>query len=375
MISIANHLSEHKVSWDDAAQKAGMSAERLHQVAAGAEATLAEMRRIAKALRLPLSAMAEQSPSAEPIQILFRQTLGQQTATNRSSIEVISSQIRDALSLAKDMPIHTTWLDLFRDVQASETNADVLAQIFRRAFGQLEDTDPFPHLPKVLQDLGVFILFGKDPSVEGVSAIVEGHAFIIVGARTFRPRMLFTLAHELGHLIAHHDNRDQGYAMLDPEQDFEGMGRVPRKSEEKFADAFASALVLPRLGVLKAIKAIRHEMQATGPLGDIEILTLARFFNVGFEVAARRCEQLGLLPSPGARALYQRLVDDHGNPERRADELGLPPREEIQIESSPALIDAAVRRIQAGELSLGRAAELLNVPISLLCVANAVPVA
>ena len=59
MISIAEHLNSRQLSWDAAAERAGLSADRLRQVAGGAEASLGEMRRIAKALRVPLSALAE----------------------------------------------------------------------------------------------------------------------------------------------------------------------------------------------------------------------------------------------------------------------------------------------------------------------------
>ena len=159
--------------------------------------------------------------------------------------------------------------------------------------------------------------------------------------------------------------------MLDREEDFEGIPKAPRRADEKFADAFASCVLLPRHGVLRAMKAIRQEVKASGPLGDVEILWLSRFFNVSFEVAARRCEQLTLLPARGARALYQKLKDDFGNPERRADQLGLPQREEIEINPSPALLRAAAEKVRAGAMSIGRAAELLNVPVSALFVANA----
>lgn len=161
------------------------------------------------------------------------------------------------------------------------------------------------------------------------------------------------------------------YALLDNEKDFDDFSNTSRRAEEKFADEFACSLVLPRHGVLKALKAIRAQLKAAGPLGDVEILWLARFFGVSFEVAAKRCEQLTLLPARGARALYQKLTDDFGNPEKRAEQLGLPARENFEIDTSPALLHAATQRVRAGSLSVGRAAELLNVPVSALVAANA----
>lgn len=369
MISISEHLASRRLSWDVAAEKAGLSAERLRQVAGGAEASLGEMRRIAKALRVPLSSIVDEAP-AEPIKMLFRQTIDQRAAGVASSVEILSAQIRDALTLVEGLPENTGWLDLFRGLEARAEEAEKFANLFRKAYGGLDEAEPFLQLGRIVEEIGVYVLYCRDSTVEGVSAIVDGYAFILLGARGFKPRMLFTIAHEVGHLVARHDRRDASYAMLDNERDFDGFSNTPQKAEEKFADEFASALVLPRLGVLKALQAIRAQLKATGPLGDVEILWLSRFFGVSFEVAARRCETLALLPNRGARALYQRLKDDFGNPEKRAEQLGLPARENFDIDTSPALLQAAAQRVRAGSLSVGRAAELLNVPVSALVVAN-----
>lgn len=370
MISIPNHLHSRKLTAEKAAEKAGLSLERFAQVAAGAEATLGEMRGIAKALRVPLASLVDDEP-AEPIKMLFRQTLDQRELEVSSHVEIVSAQVRDALVIAQGLPSNTGWLDLFRGMEPQLEAAEEFAQLFRKAFAQLDDKDPFPHLPQVVHEVGVFLLYCRDSSIEGVSAIVDRYAMMILGARGFKPRMLFTIAHELGHLVARHDKRSGSYAHFDREIDFDGIPNSPRRSEEKFADAFGSALVLPRHGVLVAIKAIREQLGAKGPLGDIEICWLAHIFHVSFEVAARRCEQLELLPARGARAMYQKLQDDYRNPERRAAELGIPPRSEIVIDTSPALLRAAVTKVSAGEMSIGRAAELLNVPVSALFVANA----
>ncbi len=369
MNSISDHLSSRRLTVNTAAKNAGLSVERFQAVASGSEATLSEMRGIAKALRVPLSTLVDDAP-AEPIKVLFRQTLGQREFKVSTSVDVISEQIRDTLIIAEGLPKNTSWLDLFRGIKPTLEAAEGFAELFRKAFGQLDDQEPFDHLPRVAHELGIYLLYCRDSSVEGVSAIVAERAMILLGPRNFKPRMLFTIAHEVGHLVAHHDKRDDGYAMLDREADFNGIPKSSNREEEKFADAFASSLVLPRHGVLVAVKAIREQLKATGPLGDIEILWLAHLFNVSFEVAARRCEQLQLLPPRGARALYQRLMDDFTNPERRAEELGIPKRGEIEMDVSPSLLLAAVQKVRSGNLSIGRAAELLNVPVSKLFVAN-----
>lgn len=369
MTNIVGHLASKNLSVDSAAKKAGMTVERFQQIIGGAKASLGEVRSIAKALHVPVSSLMERTP-AEPIRMLFRQTLEQREAVEVAShVDVLSSQVRDALSVAQGLRGNLWWLDLFRGMEASPASAAEFASRFRSAYGELDDLDPFPELPTVLTNLGVILLFSRDPGVEGVSAIVEGHAFVIIGARTFKPRMLFTIAHELGHLVAHHDRRSQGYAHLDKEADWH---QAPRREEEKFADAFASALLLPQHGVLSALRAIRQQLGiAQQPLGAIEVAWIAHLFHVSFEVAARRFESLDLLQRSGARAFYQRIQDDFGNPEKFAKSLDIPPRPDLAIEASRNLLLAAAAKVRAGELSLGKASELLNVPVSALVVANA----
>jgi Zn-dependent peptidase ImmA (M78 family) len=368
-MNLGEHLASRKLALDTVAAKASIARERLSAIVSGADATLAEMRAIAKALRLPLASLVAQEP-AEPVKALFRRTLDQREAVS-SELEVISAQVRDALAIARGLPKNTAWLELFRGMVPQPDAAEEFAQLFRKAYAGLDDKEPFPRLPQVANELGVFVLFSRDSLIEGVSAIVEGYAMVIVGARTFMPRALFTMAHEFGHLVAHHDNRASGYAHFDREGDVESLPTTQVKDEERFADAFASALLLPRHGVLLAVKAIRQQLGAQGPLGDIEILWLAHLFSVSFEVAARRCEGLGLIPPRGSRALYQKLTENHSNPERRAAEVGIPDRLEIVIETSPTLLRAAAKKVKSGEVSLGRAAELLNVSIATLFVANA----
>ncbi|MBS0429939.1 MAG: ImmA/IrrE family metallo-endopeptidase [Proteobacteria bacterium] len=365
MTSIADHLASRKLSVEKAAEKAGMTSERLEQVLAGAEASLSEMRAVAKALRVPLSSLMDRE-AAEPIKMLFRQTLDQRAVEVSSHVDVLSGQVRDALAIARGMPSNLNWLEAFNGLEAKYEAAEIYAQRFRETFAALDDKEPFQHLSQALNELGVFVLFSRDSSIEGVSAIVDGYALMILGARRFKPRLLFTMGHELGHLVAHHDKKG-GYAHLDQVVDIdESHGR----SEERFADAFASALLLPRAGVLLTIQALREQFSIRGPLGDFEICWLAHIYGASFEVAAKRCEDMKLIPSRGARAFYQKILESHKNPEQWAQELGIPERPDIPVSPSTALLRAAALKVKAGEISVGRAAELLNVPVSSLYFAN-----
>ena len=123
--------------------------------------------------------------------------------------------------------------------------------------------------------------------------------------------------------------------------------------------AFASNLLLPKAGVGIALRKIReiHQIHQDA-VGDIEILYLGRLFGVSFQVSARRCEDLGLLPSGGALSLYEQIKKEFVNPEKRAEQLGLPPRPEIKFPTLPRqVLEGAIKKVRTGEVSIGRASE------------------
>jgi len=174
------------------------------------------------------------------------------------------------------------------------------------------------------------------------------------------------VAHELGHIVAHHTT-GINFAWFDPKYAFGGV-RQPRRQAERYADAFASNLLLPTAGVGIALKKIRdiHRIHQNS-VGDIEIVYLGRLFGVSFQVAARRCEDLELIPSGGAASLYEEIRKHHGSPEKRADQLGLPPRPDINFPILPRqVLEGAIKKVRAGEVSIGRAADSLRVPMELI---------
>jgi Zn-dependent peptidase ImmA (M78 family) len=214
-------------------------------------------------------------------------------------------------------------------------------------------------------------LFTLDtPNVDGASAFLDGQAFIFVSSR-FPPRMLFTLAHELGHLIASGPS-ERGFAVMDP------VGRTGKASRgrpvaELFADTFAGCLLLPAAGVGIALKKVRELLKvAADAIGDVELLYLSRIFGVSFQVAARRCEDLGLLPVGGAKSIYDFLRREFGSPEKRAELLHLPARPEVKFPVvSERLLRACIEKVRTGDLSLGRASMILGLSSSEIVAANA----
>jgi len=205
--------------------------------------------------------------------------------------------------------------------------------------------------------------------MEGASAFISGIPFVFV-SRRFPGRMLFTCAHELGHLLAHHEPNSE-FAIFDAE---EVIDHSNRSHEERFAHSFASALLLPRAGlgiVLNKVRTLAN-VPPDDAVGDIELLYASRIFGVSFEVAARRCEDLQLLPKGGARSLNEKLKEEYGSAEKRAESLHLPPRPEVSFQPVPnVLLSSVVKKIRGGELSVGRASMMLGLSIGDLLAANA----
>jgi Zn-dependent peptidase ImmA (M78 family) len=186
--------------------------------------------------------------------------------------------------------------------------------------------------------------------------------------------MLFTLAHEIGHLLSH-QSKDGEFAILDSEGETEDVFGKRYRHRENFANAFASSLLLPRAGIGVALKKIKELIKAApNQIGDVEISYLSRIFGVSFQVAARRCEDLGLLPPGGAFSLYNEICKIYGSPEKRADWIGLPPRPKIEFPAIPwKLLESAIDKIRSGDMSIGRASNVLNISIDRIMDLHAEP--
>jgi Zn-dependent peptidase ImmA (M78 family) len=333
---------------------------------------MSELRRLAGALKISFADLVPPSASFEKANILFRRTLQKVQASENDLVDHISRRVAYSLDLVSDSVLwQPSWLAEFPTGGETYTHAEQYAFRFRELFYSGDHVSPFLSLPKLLvEQLRVLVFLVNTSQLDGASAILGGIPFIFV-ARRFPARMLFTLAHELGHLIAHHDRND--FAVLDASnEDFDV--RRPKGTQERFAHAFASCLLMPQAGVGMVLQKVRAraEVPQDKPLGDIEISFVARIFGVSFAAAARRCEDLKLLPAGGAVSLNEQLRKKYGSAEKRGEDVGLPPRPEINFPRvSEPLLQSAIQKVRRGELSLGRASMVLGLSIPDLLLANA----
>jgi Zn-dependent peptidase ImmA (M78 family) len=348
MTKVGNFLRSLGLSSDEIAVKARLPSERVRSIIEGKEANLAELRALARALKVPLRSFAPDESSSE-IALLFRTS-----ASSRPDlgVETAASFVQAAISILPHRNSPPEWLSNFDFKEESYEEATRLAENFRFLFIPDRLDDPLYDLPNILVNLGGVILSRLESSrFEGASVVANGYAFVFVSPR-FVGRMLFTLAHEVGHLVAHH--RNERSVVFDLASQIGGTRRY-RSRSEAFVDAFASALLMPTRGVGIALREIRSSFHIESDvIGDVEILCLARLYGVSFEVAALRCEKLGLLPKGGAMSLADVLRENHGSPEKRADALRLPARPTISFPRvSQNLLSAAASKIEEGSVSLG----------------------
>lgn len=358
---------------DQIASKSRLPIERVRSILRGDDAPLAELRAISTGLRVPLKILATGKRSGEDdnsLGLLFRGAR-QGSPDYDVTVERVATFVEAALRVLPQRENIPAWLNEFAVKEESYQEAERLALLFRSKFFSDRLDDPADNLPTVLDAPGGVILGRlRFSQYEGVSLIAENYCFIFVSPR-FSGRMLFTLAHELGHIVAHHR---EGHAPL-----FErasNIGNFRRRSRsEGFVDAFASNLLLPDRGIARALQAIRdHYRIKSSVLGDIEILLVARYFGVSFDVAARRCEELELLPAGGAYSLAEKLKMEFGSPEKRADAFGLPSRPPLEFPPvSPQLAAAISRAINAGKVSIGWAADRFGLSLGEILAANAQP--
>ena len=352
MPKVARLLNEQPQTAEDIAARSHLPPQRVRQFLDGAEPTMAELRALSKGLRIPLYAFSRgytlslgQSERAA----LFRSA--DHAGTFQPPIEYIAEYVNSATQVLPKRIDIPAWMRHFSIKEESYLEAHRIAYLFREIFYSDRFDEPILDLPTLLSTNGfTHLSMLRKSRYEGASVALDGYAFIFVSPR-FQGRMLFTLAHELGHVLVHHTGR--AFAIYERASQI-GSPRTSSKSE-RFVDAFASVLLVPDRGVGRFLQTVRNTLSIKSKeLGDIEILLMARYFGVSFAVAARRCEDLGLIPKGGAYAMSRELKKTYGSPERRAEDAGLPPRPNIDFPKiSRLLLNAVVDGINAGDISTG----------------------
>ncbi|HRI35156.1 MAG TPA: XRE family transcriptional regulator [Saprospiraceae bacterium] len=365
MKNLSHYLKNSSVGLAQLALKSGLSESRLRAIREGnVLPSYSELRSISDTLNLPTSFLLSEYIEDPNYKVLFRKQLG--STTDEKVVNNFNFYIDNIIALKPDLSKVEDIRSKIQPLPNTYPNAEALAFFFRQEYFDNNHFDPLISLPSLLSNKLGFIVkvieLGKN--ADGASAIINNLVFLILSPR-FIGRMLFTLAHELGHILNHHEPGDFIYVdkkiNLNPKDD--------KQKIEGFANAFASCLLLPEKGVAILLNKVReiNQISSNSPLSDIEILYLSRFYGVSFDVAGFRCEALGLLPKGGSYSLSQQIRLDFDSAEKRADQLGIPSREEVNFPQAPDFIlDKAIDLIEKEEYSIGKIANLLSISVNTL---------
>ncbi|WBV55319.1 XRE family transcriptional regulator [Chryseobacterium daecheongense] len=133
------------------------------------------------------------------------------------------------------------------DLEDHNFNFEYLASEIRLKFGVLRG--PIDDIVSLLEKNGIIIHFfdfdfisGDNRNFDGVSTYVNGVPLILINNKIPNSRKVFTIAHELAHLIFHFD-------FIIPES----------RNKEKEADAFAAAFLAPKSEVQSVFKRLNKE--------------------------------------------------------------------------------------------------------------------
>lgn len=147
-----------------------------------------------------------------------------------------------------------------------------------------------------LEEVGISILaFPTDPAAQvwGASAFsTESGAFIYVNDHTSvaEERKIFSLIHELGHLILHRDR----YSLRHSEVKY-----VSRRQElnEKVADHFASSFLVPR-------HKLQQEVEGIGDVSIESVFYLKRKFRVSFQAIVMALKNYSMISDKQSGRLF-----------------------------------------------------------------------
>jgi Zn-dependent peptidase ImmA (M78 family) len=351
----------------DLIQRTGISKDRIDQLLNDGEPNLEELRTLADFFRVDLRDLLPTHPRHQSFRLLFRSGGAEVDDVTSSALSRRIGYSVELLGPGRES--RPAWIEKFSRQGQEYEDAEANANTFRKLFLSDDQLSPLFGLPGLVPEaLGILVFIVRTSRFEGASAYVEGLPFVFL-TETFGPRMLFTLAHEIGHILAHHDPH-QEFAIVDTQT--ETRPQASKNATEFYAHAFASCLLMPKQGIVLTLRKIREMQQPNKELGDLELLLLARIYGVSFYAAAKRCEDLDLLPRGGAASLTELLTKEYGSPEKRAEAANLPPRPKSEFPKMPVpLLRAALDQVRSGQISVGKASSILGLSIADLLEANA----
>lgn len=142
--------------------------------------------------------------------------------------------------------------------------------------------------------------FGKD-TLLGFSTIFEGKKVIVSNSSEILAREIFTIAHELGHIIYDFENSYQ-----DLKIDME-VSEINEDISEARAYYFANCFLMPEVQIKNFIK---YELQKdTNKMTELDIVRIQIEFNVSYNAAVKWLYEIGLILPKHKSELFSKKIE------------------------------------------------------------------
>jgi len=297
---------------------------------------------LSKTLQVSISYLLD-TQSIELTEVDFR-TKANTTAKDRARVETeVIEWVERYLQIEQILELDSAdWekpFDVLRVIRSIEEAEDLASEV--RKNWQL-GLDPIPNMTELLEEKGLKVLIVDLPDrVSGFTCLVKRDSLpslpvIVVNQNFSLERRRLTLAHELCHRL------------IDPKH-------LSEQDEEKAANRFASAFLMPRSQVEHEVGKHRNSM------GYRELIDLKRIYLVSGAAFLVRLRDIGIISSSNLTYAFQSVARSW----RTVEPEELEPKENRGQYERPQRFERLCYRALAEDLiSLPKAAELLRRSIS-----------
>lgn len=314
--------------------------------------TGAELHAFAGFYHRPMAYFFEEEPQESPdFQYLFRAADGEHL--DREAILRFQELIRRYVLLEELVEVAPLALppDYSHFGFRTDRDAETLADMERGRLG-LGDAPVKDMMDLLDSSAGIrtFLILVKASLWSGlVVRDREGRPCVAVNALEESYRRNFTLAHEYGHVLVHLAKRGAPAARIDKGPEFGGTS-----ADERFADAFASAFLMPRRAVLVQFEQVLGANN--GQFTSFDLVHLAMHFGVSGQAMSYRLVALRKLP----RQVHEEFWRKRGSFKSLAEALGYPVEWSRNVVLPARFRYLAAKAYDEERISLAKLAELLE---------------
>ena len=299
--------------------------------------TIEQLGRLARSLGVSLDLFLEKEVGTEPV-LLFRADMP--TALSQDLRYILTQKVEDYAAIEQIVGAEPALPESRKVPDQALEAIDTHAERIRNWLGV--ETGPLGDVLALLEDRGIKIIQCPLPQqVSGFSAYTEElGGVVIVNADHAAERQYFTAIHELVHLIYHRMEYRKPTAP-------KVKGKDPR---EKFADAVAGAVILPRSAIEEELGFYQNRW-----IPEPVLQYIKQRYYVSMKAVLFRAEQSGIISSKQRGQQMGKLIEKYGK------------TDEGERLAKPKILSRLERLVFQAlsyeKISSSRAAEILGRPI------------